>query len=234
MSDVISVSQKTAKFAKIPHGDARNAAKLLEKSGRIIGMTKGQFSLIDLISALLERVGPSHCVISTWTTGIRDQENAYWLLRTGRILSLKFLTDRSFPSRQYKYAKSMVQRFGSDTIWCTRTHAKFALISNDDGWRVVIRSSMNLNRNPRFEQFDIDDDPNIFAFFQEQVDDICRPERSGISWKTSDIDNEFSKAMRDTGENDTGIDIIDDDIDIISMMDRDIVDIEKLMDVETK
>jgi len=222
MSDVIAASQKTAKFVKIPHGDARNAVKLLGRYGRIIGMTKGQFSLIDLISALLEKIGPSHCVVSTWTTGIRDQESADWLLRTGRILSLKFLTDYSFPSRQPKYAESMVERFGSDTIWCTRTHAKFALLSNDDGWRVVIRSSMNLNRNPRFEQFDIDDDAEIFAFFEAQVDDICKPERSGVAWSIPKIKREFTRLMKDERD-DNDIEFGDsDDTDLVALMERDI------------
>lgn len=222
MKDSVAIRQAKARFTVIPHGDARNAVKLLERGGRVIGMTKGQFSLIDLISALLEKVGPSHCVVSTWTTGIRDQESADWLLQTGRILSLKFLTDRSFPSRQYKYAKSMVERFGSDTIWCTRTHAKFALLSNDDGWRVAVRSSMNLNRNPRFEQFDIDDDAEIFAFFEAQVDDICKPERSGIAWSTAEIDREFTRAMKDERDDDDIEFVGSDDTDLVALMERDI------------
>lgn len=61
--------------------------------------------------------------------------------------------------------------FGAHTIRTTRSHAKFALIGNDD-WHVVITSSMNLNLNPRIEQFEMTDDPERHQFFTTWVDEV--------------------------------------------------------------
>lgn len=136
----------------------------------LTGLTMGQFSLLDLVAAVLEKTGAADVMISTWTTGIRDIERAAWLLDTGSIRSFRLLTDRSFPQRQPEYCKALVARFGMESIRSTRTHAKFAVIRND-GWNIVVRSSMNLNINPRFEQFDLDDNAELAAFFVAHADD---------------------------------------------------------------
>lgn len=135
----------------------------------ITGLTMGQFSLLDLVEAVLRQTGPSEVVVSTWTTGIRDAERAAWLLEHGAIRSFALLTDRSFPGRQPAYCRALVARFGESAIRATRTHAKFALIRNG-AWNICIRSSMNLNANPRFEQFDLDDSAALCAYFAEHVD----------------------------------------------------------------
>lgn len=150
-----------------------NAARCLTEFGpgvALTGLTMGQFSLLDLVAAVLEKTGAADVMISTWTTGIRDVERAAWLLDTGAIRSFRLLTDRSFPQRQPEYCKALVARFGMESIRSTRTHAKFAVICND-GWNVVVRSSMNLNTNPRFEQFDLDDSLELAAFFVAHADD---------------------------------------------------------------
>jgi hypothetical protein len=138
----------------------------------ICGLTKGQFSLLDLLRAVLAQTGPADVVVSTWTTGIRDAENARLLLERGQIRSFQLLTDRSFATRQPAYCAAVREIFGDAAIRATNTHAKFALIGND-AWRVVIRSSMNLNKNPRFEQFDLDDDAVIYEFFRRHVAEMA-------------------------------------------------------------
>jgi len=44
--------------------------------------------------------------------------------------------------------------FGPDAVRTVKNHAKIARVWND-GWLLLIRGSMNLNFNPRFEQLDI-------------------------------------------------------------------------------
>jgi hypothetical protein len=129
----------------------------------------GQFSLLDLVEAVLAETGPANVTVSTWTSGIRDIERAAWLLESGSIKSFALLTDRSFPGRQPAYCRALVARFGVGAIRSTRTHAKFALIRND-GWNICIRSSMNLNANPRFEQFDLDDSTVLCEYFGTHAD----------------------------------------------------------------
>lgn len=161
---------------------------------RLFGMTKGQFSLLDLISAILKQTGPADVIVSTWTTGISDAENARALLEKGDIRSMQLLTDRSFQTRQPQYCRRMVEVFGQEAIRVTRTHAKFALIQND-GWNIVVRSSMNLNKNPRFEQFDLDDDADLYEFLFQHVQEIFDKTPAGLIVPVERVDTVFSEAL---------------------------------------
>ena len=63
--------------------------------------------------------------------------------------------------------------FGPDSIRATRSHAKFVLIRNE-AWAVLITTSMNLNLNPRIEQFEMTDDAaraDLFAEFADALFD---------------------------------------------------------------
>lgn len=134
-------------------------------------ITKGQFSMLDLLMAVIEQTGPAHVVISTWTMGIRDAERAEDLLRRRSILSLRMLVDRSFPTRQPKYAAQVLARFGPDAFVLSRVHAKFAVVLGAD-LSVCVRGSMNLNTNPRWEQADVDVDAGLCAFYAGLVTDL--------------------------------------------------------------
>lgn len=178
----------------VPHETARSAVDPLVQGGRVMGFTKGQFSLIDLIRAVIAKTGPAHVTLSTWTFGIRDIDSADWLAKRGDITGLTVLVDRSFPTRQPKYCAKLVQTFGLECIRCVRTHAKFALVRNGE-WNVCIRSSMNLNRNARFEQFDLDDNAAMCDFVQEHVEEMFRLTPQGVHVPTSLIDDALNAAM---------------------------------------
>lgn len=93
---------------------AKQAIGRLEQNTRIVGLTKGQFSMLDLIRAVIEQTGPANLTLSTWTFGIRDIENAAWLITKGDIRQLRLLTDRSFATRQPKYCRRLVEVFGNE------------------------------------------------------------------------------------------------------------------------
>ena len=189
----IRVEQKQATFRLEGLLTARSTIGDLTPGCRIIGITKGQFSLLDLIRAVLEQTGPADVLISTWTTGIRDAENADYLLQEGHMTSFRMLTDRSFVTRQPKYVARILEIFGAESIRCTKTHAKFAIIRNDK-WDIAIRSSMNLNRNPRWEQFDLDDSAQIAEFFSGLYDEIAESTPAGLVVESSAIDAVFTQA----------------------------------------
>jgi hypothetical protein len=155
----------------------------------------GQFSLIDLITAIVERIGPADVRLSTWTTGIKDMETAMALLDTGRLRSLQILTDRSFPSRQPAYAARLVQLFGPDAVVCTQVHAKVAVL-RAPGWAVTVRSSMNLNRNDRFEQFDLDEGEPLAAFYGAWFDQLRKDAGTGIDFQNSEQAAAYEAALR--------------------------------------
>lgn len=143
-----------------------NAATAAEAVGpithgiEVYGLSKGQFSLIELIDHILQATGPADLTISTWTAAGADLAHAHALLGSGHVRTARWLVDYSFPSRQPAYCAQLRQRFGDDSIRCTANHAKFVLIRNET-WDVVLRTSMNLNLNRRLESFEISEDRDL-------------------------------------------------------------------------
>ena len=147
----------------------------------IFGVTKGQFSLIELISVLLDQTGPAHLIVSTWTAAGADLNDAFALIESGKLLSVRFIVDHTFQRRQPAFAARIRELFGLDAIRVTRNHCKFSLIRNDK-WNLVLKTSMNFNFNPRLENFDISDDVALAEFLQGIVDEIFnRVKKEAIS-----------------------------------------------------
>lgn len=134
-------------------------------------LTFGQFSLFDAIMAVLDRTGPADVDLATWTAGGADVERAAAQLEDGRIRSVRLVVDCSFPTRQPGYTATMLRLFGPESIRTIRTHAKYCVVRND-AWSVVIRTSMNLNSNPRLEWIEVTDDPALADFLTAVTDDI--------------------------------------------------------------
>jgi hypothetical protein len=151
---------------------ATAAVATLERDGcELFGLTKGQFSLTDMIEAILEKTGPADLSISTWTAANSDVSRMLELLRSGAIRSCRWLVDMTFMRRCPSLAAEIRAKFGADAIRVTRTHAKFCTITND-GWQVALRSSMNLNQNPRLESFQVGHDPELCNFLSGVMDEI--------------------------------------------------------------
>lgn len=129
----------------------------------IFGFTKGQFEMLDLIEHLLGQTGPASVDIMTWSAAVRDIERLDMIHRIGRITSMRWILDFSFPSLRKDCFEALVGAFGVESIRTTRMHAKIVNIRNDD-WNLVVRSSMNLNKNPRFESIEISDDAQLADF----------------------------------------------------------------------
>ena len=175
-------------------GSASQCLGTITPGMRVVGLTKGQFSLLDIIRALLAQTGPAHLAVSTWSTGIRDADNVAWLLSTNDLLSFRLLVDRSFELVNERNAKVVKAKFGDEFIRSSNVHCKFFLLYNDD-WHFVCRSSMNLNRNPRFEQFDLDDDLDLFGFFDDFLAEIWREAKPGMFASRAVIDPPFHRSF---------------------------------------
>lgn len=177
-----------------PHQSARESIGTLQPGSRMTGVTKGQFSLLDLIRAITEQTGPASLTVSTWSTGIRDTENLGVLIDRGMFTSVALCLDRSFAGRQPQYLDAVVRTWGWDNIRMTRNHAKFCLIRNDK-WNICVRSSMNLNRNPRLEQYDIDDSVELCDFFQGVIDEVFEKMPPGMTRSCEICDPVFAGMM---------------------------------------
>ena len=135
---------------------------------RRFGFTAGQFSLSDLIDYVLAEIGPSDLYLSTWAANKDGLKKAFEFLRNGRIRNIKFMIDTGAKNYRDKDFGILLDRFG-DCIRTTRIHAKFVVIRNEK-WNVIIRTSANLNKNMRLENFEIDENKEFADFFQKFFD----------------------------------------------------------------
>jgi hypothetical protein len=195
-SVALAPSEVEKQLIKAPVGKAEQAIGKLRSGCNILGVTKGQFSMLDLLRACLDQTGPADVMLSTWTFGVRDAEMAAWLVTAGVIRRFRFLVDHSFPQREVKYCKRLRELFGDDCIVLSKIHAKVATVRNDR-WNLCITGSMNLNRNPRWEHFTISDDAAACDFLdgiEAELRDI-----TGARWdvKDSEVGAAFDKAGMD-------------------------------------
>lgn len=172
----------------------------IESGCEIFGFTKGQFSFVDLLSVILDQTGPADVVISTWSAAEADLKRAKIFLQNNKIRSLKFLIDYSFKSRHPEYCSDLLGLFDEDSIRVTVLHSKFAMIKNHD-WDIVVRTSMNLNYNPRFENFEISDDPLLYDFMQVLVDEVWNNQAAGEGFSNTPAKNkkQFKRTFQNLG-----------------------------------
>lgn len=153
----------------------------LERDGcELFGLTKGQFSLTDMIEAILAKTGPAALTISTWTAANADVARMMKLLASGQIVSCRWLVDLTFVRRCPALAQQIRNKFGADAIRVTKTHAKFCTIVNSE-WQVALRSSMNLNQNPRLESFQVGHDPELCTFLDGVVTQVWATQRRELA-----------------------------------------------------
>lgn len=153
----------------------------LAKDIEIFGFTKGQFSLIELIDAVLDVIGPAFLSVSTWTAAHTDVTNVLQFMESGRLTGSRWLVDFTFQRRSPELAQKIRELFGADAVRVARNHAKFSLLRNSE-WDIVIRTSMNLNTNPRFEDFTIAHDPELAEFLQAILDDVWKRQKVSLAF----------------------------------------------------
>ena len=181
------MTQQSFRFKKADIGvfqeqGADTATSGFSKRCHIIGLTMGQFSLIDMIHSVLKKTGPADLYIATWSAGIKDATQVRWMLDTSLIRGVRLLTDHSYVSRQAKYAMAIEDLFGRENIRSSEMHAKFVVIKNE-GYSVTILSSMNLNANRTCETFTIYEDADITGFYLSFVNHHFDNMRDG--WERS-------------------------------------------------
>lgn len=158
---------------KTQHGmrgeSARRCIGKIEKGVDIFGLTKGDFSMIDILRHIIDEIGPCDVDVGTWTAAHSDIKQAFTLLEDKRLRNVRFLVDRSFPARQPKYYQALLRAFGRDSVRMARFHAKFILAENDD-YSVAVRTSMNLNENKRIEFYELSEGSPISGYLKHITD----------------------------------------------------------------
>ena len=160
--------------------NAEAAVQELDHECELFGFTKGQFSLLDLLKATLAKIGPADVTLSTWTANRQEALELGEMKKSGAIRSMRWLVDLTFVRRDPEAAHAVRQIFGPEAIRVANVHSKFATFTNDK-WRLVLRTSMNLNMNLRTEDFTIAHDPALFDFIQDVLARIWKHQPKSLA-----------------------------------------------------
>lgn len=183
----------------LPRQKAGEAVEGLVKGCRLMGLTRGQFSLIDLIYEILVRCGRSSVIICSWSAGIKDARTVAWMRETNLIKDFCMILDASYKKRSEKYGVKLEELFGVEHIRTAIIHAKIVSIWNDD-WKISIRSSMNLNANRTCENYEIDEGGEVWEFYQRFLMSIIKVMPAGFDVSSAYI-NQAMKALEDEMKN---------------------------------
>lgn len=120
----------------------------------LFAVTRGQWSMIDAIRYVVKAAGGGSVSVWTWTIADYEIKSMEGLLNDGLVTGAQLIVDMSADRRTPHFLREWRKKFGPESVKVCRNHAKIARVWNDD-WRFLLRGSMNLNFNPRFEQFDL-------------------------------------------------------------------------------
>jgi hypothetical protein len=146
----------------------------------IFGFTKGAFSVIDIITHILDLTGQANVVFSTWTAAKTDITAVLEMVKSKKILDSRWLVDLTFQRRSPELAHEIRKTFGNDAIRVAKNHAKFALIETSK-YKIVLRTSMNINYNPRFEDFTISNDPELYDFIMNIINEVWKRQPASMA-----------------------------------------------------
>ncbi len=138
----------------------------IEPGTSLFAITRGQFSMIDAILACLDQAGPADVSLWTWTVAEYEIQCMERLMRDGRIRSGLLIIDGSARKKNAGLIRQWQSAFGADSVRFVVNHSKIATIRSDQ-FKLLLRGSMNLNFNPRFEQFDMTEGGADFELVKE-------------------------------------------------------------------
>ena len=135
-------------------GSAADCVGPIEPGMSLFAVTRGQFSMLDIVAHCIREVGPCH--VSCWTWAIAEYEIQCFeaFMHNKEIVGGRLIIDRAGAKRSHGLLADWKTNFGPESVRVCKNHAKICRIETSEV-RLLIRGSMNLNFNPRFEQFDI-------------------------------------------------------------------------------
>lgn len=136
-------------------------------------MSKGEWSMHELLSYLLQQTGPARVYITTWTITEDPVAKLFLMKEQGLIQELHCILDYRIKDRKPKPFQFLEQT--ADRILLTKCHAKVTVIENET-WQVAIIGSANYSKNPRIEAGIICTDKQISQFhkswIEQQFDEV--------------------------------------------------------------
>lgn len=168
------------RFAKMLKGETlAEAVNAPPKPGESIhAVSNGKYDFATWIPQIVEWVGTADCLwCSTWTLSRPNADDIFTLHDEGKIRpgQLHFLTGLYFKRRDtatYNYLLDGLLRRGG-RYKAFENHCKVLLIANEkkDAW-FTVEGSANLNANPRFEQYVLVNDRQLFEFHRGWMEEV--------------------------------------------------------------
>ena len=134
-----------------------NAAETIgpiEPGMSLFAITRGQFSMIDAILHCIADLKTAEISLWTWTIADYEVEVMCGLIARAEILGATLVIDASADRRNAAIIDQWRSKFGPNSVKICKNHAKIARVWTKNT-RILLRGSMNLNFNPRFEQLDV-------------------------------------------------------------------------------
>lgn len=138
----------------------------------LFAVTRGQWSMLDGVLHLLDCVGRAE--VSLWTYSVADYDvQVLTRLRIDeRVSGGRLVIDASARRKNAAVVRDWRAQFGSDSVRYVLNHSKMARVTSASGFRLLLRGSMNLNCNPRFEQCDLTEGGRDFDLVKEIEDGL--------------------------------------------------------------
>ena len=111
--------------------------------------------MIDAVLHVLNQLGPSRVSLWTWTVAEYEVEVLTRLRIDGRVTAGRLVIDHGARHKNAGIIAEWKSSYGPDSVRYVVNHSKIATVESESGLRCLLRGSMNLNFNPRFEQFDL-------------------------------------------------------------------------------
>lgn len=171
----------------------------LEHGMHLFAVTRGQFSMVDAILAVLEQTGRARVTVWTWTIAAYEVGMFLQLLADDRIEPGSILViDHGARDKNRELIERWQAAHGEGSVKICVNHAKIATVENSQ-WRVLLRGSMNLNANPKFEQLDVTEGLDDFELVRscenelEVLDiaatgaEVVRASRITMAWESGKL-----------------------------------------------
>ena len=156
-----------AKTAVESFSNASECIGRCEKNMSLFAVTRGQWSMIDAVLHVLNEVGPSKISLWTWTVADYEVQVLKRLQMDKRVTDGQLVIDSGARTKNAKIIADWKRTFGQKSVSYVINHSKIATVESADGLKFLLRGSMNLNFNPRFEQFDISEGGPAFELVRE-------------------------------------------------------------------
>lgn len=172
---------KNAAFGAVKYQYAKDLASDIDLSSRTFAVVAGNFIFGDLLEALIEsgKIKPKKIYISTLSISMENIDSFKNILlgcpeleEFNIIISGYFYSHEKHDLVPYMYQELDID--GRFQFAVCGSHCKITLIETHDGKYLVMHGSANMRSSQNLEQFEIEDNKELFDFNLEYMNSILQ------------------------------------------------------------